>query len=234
MAHLQDKGGTYLPGGEEGSWAEEDVAGRVCTPKKLIGAEVTLLGISPVPKGNSKIIIPCHLLDFPLPKQQKEPVPRQKAWGLMGKVYVGPHTTIFQESISGGVVMQPHKQIVDIDICEHRIGAIVHLLVSSGGNNVVWADGTLGQVEVGDELVLLSCGHPEDLLSDHVASNGAVWSCVAKPALTAVVAHEITLALACPVVEDNGPVFSVIDARERELGTHRGVGEDYILAQSPA
>lgn len=233
-AHVQDKGGTYLPGGEEGSWAEEGVASRVCTPKELINAEVTLLGISPVPEGNSKTIIPGHLLDFPFPKQQEEPMPRQKARSLMGKVYVGPHTTIFQESIPGGVVMQPHKQIVAIDICEHRIGAIVHLLVSAGGNNIVWAGGTLGQVEVGDKLVLLSRGHPEDLLSYHVASNGAVCSCVAKPALTAIVAHEVTLASACPVVEDNRPVFSIINARERELGTYWGVGGHYILAHSPA
>lgn len=152
----------------------------------------------------------------------------------MSKVYVLPHNFPFKESIPGGVVMQPHEEVINTDIGKERVRAIVHLLVRAGSNDKLLAGGVLGQVEIGNELVFLCRGQLEELLSNHRTPFSAVGASVAKLALTAIIAHEVALTLAGPVVEDHGPVFSVIYAGKRELGTHQGVGDDHILASSSA
>ncbi|KAG8545495.1 hypothetical protein GDO81_020750 [Engystomops pustulosus] len=166
------------------------------------------------------------------PMKQEEPVPGQESWSFMGKVNISPHEVTSYEGVPGGVIVQPDKQVIHSYICKKWVRAIVHLFVGPGGDDVLCADGPLGQIEVGNELVLLCGGHPEDFFPDQRSSHRTVWSRKPKFAVATMVAHEVALTMAGPVVEDGGPVFPVVNPTKRKLWTYRRGGQDNILTCS--
>lgn len=72
--------------------------------------------------------------------------------------------------------MHPHKEIIHVDVSEHEVGAVVHLSICAGGNDIVLAGGVLCQVKVGKELVLLTVGELEDVSSRSQSPFSAVES----------------------------------------------------------
>jgi len=61
--------------------------------------------------------------------------------------------------------MHPHKEVIHIDVSEHRVGAVVHLSIRASSNNIVLARGVFCQVKVGKKFVLLTGGELEDVSS---------------------------------------------------------------------
>lgn len=72
--------------------------------------------------------------------------------------------------------MHPHKEIIHIDVSEHGVGAVVHLSICAGSNNIVPARGVLCQVKVSKKLVLLTGGELEDVSSRSQSPFSAVGS----------------------------------------------------------
>lgn len=158
---------SYLPRGEDRSRADEVGIEGAASAHQSVRADLAGLGAPPVPVRDGEVEISRQLPDLILPVEQVDAVPRQERRRLVGEVDVRPHVPRPpQEGVPGHVVVHPDEQVVGVDVGEHGVLTVfAHLLPCCRGDHIVRADGVLGQVEVGDELLLLGGGQGHDVPS---------------------------------------------------------------------
>lgn len=150
----------YLPRGEDRSRADEVGIEGAPSAHQAVGAHLAGLGAPPVPVRDGEVEISRQLPDLVLPVEQVDAVPWQEGRRLVGEVDVRPNVARPpQQGIPGHVVVHPHEEVIGVDVGEHGVlSVLAHLAPPRCGDHVVPADGVLGQVEVGDELLLLGGG----------------------------------------------------------------------------
>lgn len=100
-----------------------------------------------------------------------------------------------QESVSNGVIMLPHEEVVDRDVGHLRLSSIGSKKSQPvlGGDDIVWVGGGLGQLHRIQEVEELRGGQGEDVFPHHGGLPLiAVGSGPAKFALAAVEARKVT------------------------------------------
>lgn len=130
--------------------------------------------------------------------------------------------------------MHPHKHVIHRHFGKHRVGSVLHLPVGSRHHNIVPANCLLGQVQVGHEFESFRPGQVKYIPPQRLSPLITVLTKVAKHAVPAVKTHKVVSTLACAVVENQGPLLSVVQSREgvlRPVGVRR---DHHILAGAPA
>lgn len=193
----------YPPCREDWSRAEKVRIKGAASSHQSVRAHFTGLGIPPVPVWDGEVEISSQLPELILPVEEEDAVPRQKCRRFVSKVNVSPYVPwTSQQRVPGHVIMHPNKQVVGINVREHRPLPILPHLCSRGcGDHIVGTDGVLGQAEVRDEFLLLGCWQTEDVPPHRFSVLGAVWAPVTKLTFTTVKASVVSSATACPVEE---------------------------------
>lgn len=225
----------YFPRGKDRTRADKRRVHGAPASHQLIRAHITALGISPVPVRNGETFVSGQLSDLMFPMQQVNAMPGGERRGPVTKVHVSPHIPrSTQQRIPGHIVMQPHKHIIHGNIGKQGVGAVLHLPVGPRRYNVVLADGLLGQVQIRYQLVSLSSGQVKNVPPQRLSSLVAVLPKVAKLTVRAVKPHKVAGTLTGPVVENQGPLLAVVQAREGVLGSIGLFRDHHILAETSA
>lgn len=193
----------YPPCREDWSRADKVWIRGAASSHQSIRAHFTGLGIPPVPVWDGEVEISGQFPDLVLPVKEVDAVPWQKCCRFVSKVNVRPYIPwTSQERIPGHIIMHPNKQVIGVNVREHwPLPILPHLCSCGCRDHIVCTYGVLGQVEVRDEFLLLSCWQSENVPPHRFSVFGAIWAPVTKLTFTTVKAPVVSSATACPVKE---------------------------------